>query len=201
MNWCCITESICQSIGSLVLICLLTTSAIISIILRYVNCWRIHVSWHTNIVSLDINNFGGSWVESPCVPGIVTESLFKLPRHVLYLLTLKLLQFVLELYCSVSLFDWLRHLGTNRYAILFRFFRGSYVLVSIDIQFICFYYVWNILIISFSSPLWVIRLSYTSFRSFSWLSGVPWSFIDIDCFLKYLSSCVLSIIWRVCRWV
>ena len=201
MHWCCITESICKHIVSLVFSCLLITSSFISYIFRYVNCWRIHVSWHTNIVSLNINNFGGSWVESACVSGIVTKGLFKLPRHVLYLLTLKLFQFVLKLYCTISLLDWLRHLGTNWYTILFRFFRGSYVLVSIDIQFICFYYVWNILIISFSSPLWVIRLSYTSFRSFSWLSGVPWSFINIDCFLKYLCPCVFPIIWRVCWWV
>ena len=205
MNWCCITESISQSIVTLVLICLLITRAIVSSILRYVNCWRIHVSWNSNIVSLDVNNFWGSWVESACISSIVTEGLFKLPRHILYLLTLKLLQFVLELYCSISLFDRLRHFGANRYTVLFRFsthlFRGSYILVSIDIQFICFHNIWNILIGSLSLSLWIIRLSYTSLRSFPWLTGVPWSFIDIDCFLKYLSSCVFSIILWVYRWV
>ena len=185
--------------------CLLITSALISFISRYVNCWRVHVSWHTNIVSLDVNNFWGSWVECACVSGIVTKGLFELPGHVLYLLTLKLFQFVLELYCAISLFDRLRHLGTNWYTILFRFctslLRGSYVLVPIDIQFICFYNVWNILIGSLSLPLWVIRLSYTSLRSFSWLSCVSWSFIDIDCFLEYLRPCIFSIIIRVYRWL
>ena len=185
--------------------CLLITSAFISSIFRYVNCWRIHVSWHTNIVSLDINNFGGSRVESACVSSIVTKGLFELPGHVLYLLTLKLFQFVLELNCSISLLDRLRHLGTNRNTILFRFctplLRGSHILVSIDIQFVCFNNVWNILIGSLSLTLWVIRLSYTSFRSFSWLSGIPWSFIDVDCLLKYLSPCVFSIIVRVYRWL
>ena len=205
MDWSYIIEGFSE-MSTNIFIAMIIAWTIISPIFRDINCWRIHISRDTNIVCFDINDFRGGWVESTCVSGIVADCLFKLPWHVLDFLSLIVfLQFILKLNCTISLFYGLWHLCTYWNTILFRlrtlFFRRSSVLVTANIQFALFNYIWNILIHSHGLALLVIRSSDVSLGSFAWLAGILWCFFYVDCFLEYLGSCVFSHIWRISRWV
>ena len=90
MDWSNIIEGFCKVITN-ISITIFISWTVISPIFRDINRWWIHISRDSNIVRFDINNFRGSWVESTCVSGFVTECLLKLPWHVLDLLSLIML--------------------------------------------------------------------------------------------------------------